>query len=642
MNQLGPQIAAHQDEHGASFYRDIVTALAAAVYTTDAAGRITFFNEAAAQLWGRAPILGQDVWCGSWRLFWPDGRPMAHDECAMAHVLRTGKPVRGVKAIAERPDGVRITFVSYPTPLFDEQGQLAGAANMLIDVSDHARSQQADQRLAAIVASSDDAIISKTLDGIITSWNEAAQRMFGYAAEEIIGLSILTLIPADRRSEEDEIIAKLREGKRIEHYETERQRKDGSLFHVSLSVSPIRGLDGRVVGASKIARDITERKRSEEMLLRHAERLATLNRVARVISNDLDLERIVQAVTDIATELAGARFGAFFYNVIDGEGESYQLYTLSGAPRSAFENFGMPRATSIFKPTFDGEEIIRSHDIRQDKRYGKNPPHAGMPEGHLPVVSYLAVPVKSSSGEVVGGLFFGHDKPGMFDADCETLISAVAAQAAVAMDNARLHKAAKAEIEQRTRAEAAKELLLAEIKHRVKNTLATVQAMASQTFKRGPAEERETFVARLHALAGAHDLLTEQGWDIVDIARVARRALKPFLEQDRPRILLDGPHVGMQSNKALLLAMALHELSTNAVKYGALSNNQGIVHVEWSVSEAGALKLEWREAGGPAVTPPTKPGFGSRMIERALAADGGRSDFKFAPGGLEVSMLLTL
>jgi PAS domain S-box-containing protein len=560
----------------------------------------------------------------------------------MAEVLRTGKPVRGIDAIAERPDGHRIAFMPFPSPLFDEHGQLTGAVNLLVDISDRTLSEQADQRLAAIVASSDDAIISKTLDGTITSWNAAAERMFGYTPDDIIGQSILTLIPADRRSEEDEIIAKLRNGQRVEHYETQRQRKEGALIDVSLTVSPIRDFDGRIVGASKISRDITDRKRSQEMLVRHAERLATLNRVARVISHDLDLDRIVQTVTDIATELAGARFGAFFYNVTDGEGESYQLYTLSGAPRSAFENFGMPRATAIFKPTFDGEDVIRSDDIRQDPRYGNNLPHAGMPAGHLPVVSYLAVPVKSSSGEVIGGLFFGHDQPGIFDADCETLISSVAAQAAVAMDNARLHAAAKTEIEQRKRAEAAKELLLAEIKHRVKNTLATVQAMASQTFKRGPVEERDTFVARLHALANAHDLLTEQGWDIVDITSVAHRALRPFFESDRPRIALEGPHIGLPSNKALLLAMVLHELSTNAVKYGALSDSQGRVRVDWSTNEAGALKLEWRETGGPPVSPPAKAGFGSRMIERALGADGGSAHFSFGADGLAVSMLMPL
>jgi PAS domain S-box-containing protein len=557
----------------------------------------------------------------------------------MAVTLKTGCSVRGTEAIAERPDGSRLAFIPFPTPLFDDEGTLTGAVSMLVDISSRNTGGEDAQRLAAIVASSDDAIISKTLGGVITSWNEAAGRIFGYSADEIIGKSVLTLIPPDRHGEEHDIIARLRAGKRIEHYETVRQRKDGSLFDVSLTVSPLRRSDGVIIGASKIARDITERKHSEALLVKHAERLSTLNQVSRVISRDLDLERIVQAVTDIATDLAGAEFGAFFYNIVDAKGESYQLYTLSGAPRTAFETFGMPRATAIFKPTFDGTEIIRSADIRLDPRYGASAPHHGMPKGHLPVVSYLAVPVVSSSGEVVGGLFFGHHEAGRFDADAETLVSAVAAQAAVAMDNARLHRSAQTEIEQRTRAEAAKELLLGEIKHRVKNTLATVQAMASQTFRKAPPEERDAFVARLHALAAAHDLLTEQVRDTIQVASIVERALKPFLEHGHQRIIPAGPGIEIGSNKSLLLAMVLHELATNAVKYGALSNSTGIVKLTWTLDEpVKRLFLHWRETGGPPVLPPSSSGFGSRMIERALSGEGGKAVFTFAAEGLDVTL----
>ena len=181
-------------------------------------------------------------------------------------------------------------------------------------------------------------------------------------------------------------------------------------------MSPVRRADGTIIGASKIARDISERKAVEAQLARQAERLTHLNRAALLVSQDLDLERIVQAVTDIATELSGARFGAFFYNVLGDEGESYLLFSLSGAPREAFERFGMPRNTAVFDPTFRGAGTIRSDDIRKDPRYGLSAPHHGMPEGHLPVVSYLAVPVISRSGAVLGGLFFGHDEPAMFNA----------------------------------------------------------------------------------------------------------------------------------------------------------------------------------------------------------------------------------
>src|ERR1700761_5973519 len=145
-----------------------------------------------------------------------------------------------------------------------------------------------------------------------------------------------------------------------------------------------------------------------------ARRLEILLRVGREIASELDLEKAVQAVTDAATELSGAAFGSFFYNVVDASGESYTLYTLSGAPRDAFAQFPMPRNTAVFAPTFNGEGIVRSGDITRDPRYGKNKPRAGMPEGHLPVRSYLAVPVVSRSGQVLGGLFFGHAKVSVF------------------------------------------------------------------------------------------------------------------------------------------------------------------------------------------------------------------------------------
>ncbi|RZK00572.1 MAG: PAS domain S-box protein [Novosphingobium sp.] len=501
-------------------------------------------------------------------------------------------------------------------------------------------SLEAALRLAAIVESSDDAIISKLLDGTITSWNGAAERLFGYRPEEIIGHSVLTLIPDDRRSEETDIIERLRRGERVEHFETKRLHKSGRQIDISLTISPIRRSDGSIVGASKIARDITQKKQADALLERQTERLEALNRVSRIISQDLDLERIVQAVTDEATALSGAQFGAFFYNVLDADGESYVLYALSGAPRDAFDRFGMPRNTAIFAPTFLGEGIVRSADIRQDPRYGLNTPHKGMPTGHLPVVSYLAVPVVSSSGAVIGGLFFGHAEPDRFAPETESLIAAIASQSAVAIDNARLHSAAQAEIANRKAAEDARELLLHEVKHRVKNTLATIQALASQTLKTTPPSEKDAFISRLHALSGAHDLLTLSDWQEIDIAALVQRSLAAFSIKGTPRVSVEGPEVRLSANKALLLTMVLHELGTNAVKYGALSAEHGRVSIAWRLAETErpTLRLEWRESGGPPVTVPTHRGFGSRMIAAALHGSDGHVAFDYRSEGL----LLTL
>lgn len=168
--------------------------------------------------------------------------------------------------------------------------------------------------------------------------------------------------------------------------------------------------------------------------------LAIINRVGATLTAELETDKLVQAVTDAATHLCGAQFGAFFYNVIDPEGGRYTLYTISGVSPEHFETLPMPRATEIFMPTFQGTSTVRSDDITQDARYGKMPPHLGMPRGHLPVRSYLAVSVVSRSGEVLGGLFFGHDQPSMFTEQAERLVEGLAGQAAIAMDNARLYE----------------------------------------------------------------------------------------------------------------------------------------------------------------------------------------------------------
>ncbi len=241
--------------------QNLLETLPLAVYTTDAAGLITFYNQAAANLWGCRPELGKSVFCGSWKLYRPDGRPLPHDECPMALTLKERRAVRDSEAIAERPDGSRVPFIAHPTPLHDQSGQFVGAINVLVDISDQ---KQSLRLLAEIVNSSDDAIITKDLDGIITSWNPGAERLFGYTSIEAIGHHVTMLMPPDRYNEEPGILARLRAGERIDHYETIRRRKDGSLIDISLTVSPVKDENGIVVGASKVARNITDRRLAQE------------------------------------------------------------------------------------------------------------------------------------------------------------------------------------------------------------------------------------------------------------------------------------------------------------------------------------------------------------------------------------------
>jgi PAS domain S-box-containing protein len=214
------------------------------------------------------------------------------------------------------------------------------------------------------------------------------------------------------------------------------------------------------------------RQASERKLRDESRMLEVLNRVGTTVAGELDLSRAVQVVVDAATELTGAAFGSFFYNVLDDKGGRYTLYSLSGVPKDAFSRFPMPRNTAVFGPTFGGEGIVRSDDITKDPRYGHNAPHHGMPKGHLAVCSYLAAPVISRTGEVLGGLFFGHPDAGVFGERSERIVTGIAAQAAIAIDNARLFQAAQDEIAERARTQSALRDLNDTLERRVTEAIA--------------------------------------------------------------------------------------------------------------------------------------------------------------------------
>ncbi|SAK92925.1 sensor kinase/response regulator fusion protein [Caballeronia calidae] len=230
-----------------------------------------------------------------------------------------------------------------------------------------------------------------------------------------------------------------------------------------------RELLARVASNLRLAR---LRHATEQKLRDESRTLEILNRVGTTVAGELELSRAVQVVVDAATELTGAAFGSFFYNVLDEKGGSYTLYTLSGVPKDTFSQFPMPRNTAVFGPTFAGEGIVRSDDITKDPRYGHNAPHHGMPKGHLAVCSYLAAPVMSRTGEVLGGLFFGHPEPGVFTARSERIVTGIASQAAIAIDNARLFQAAQAEIAERTKAQDALHDLNETLERRVADAVA--------------------------------------------------------------------------------------------------------------------------------------------------------------------------
>jgi signal transduction histidine kinase/CheY-like chemotaxis protein len=354
----------------------------------------------------------------------------------------------------------------------------------------------------------------------------------------MVGRSITTIIPEDRLHEETEILERIRSGKRVDHFDTRRRRKDGTLIDVSLTISPVRNAAGTIVGASKIARDVTKRKEDERMLRRQQEKLQILNELGQKLAGQKDVQELIQAVTDAGRTLSGAAFGAFFYNAVNEQGEAYTLYTLSGAPREAFEKLGMPRNTEIFGPTFAGKGVVRIADVLADARYGKMPPHHGMPKGHLPVRSYLAVPVISNTGSVIGGLFFGHPEPGVFGEASEELLLAIAAQAAVAIDNARLYSKLQEELELQKKLEAEvrrsaaaaehqsrmKDEFLATLSHELRTPLQSIlgwiQILHGDDLEEGELEQGLDVIARN---ARTQNSIIE---DLLDMSRILSGKLK--------------------------------------------------------------------------------------------------------------------
>ncbi len=263
-----------------------------------------------------------------------------------------------------------------------------------------------------------------------------------------------------------------------------------------------------------LGREQVARREAEEK----TEIVETINRIGQRLAVQTDLTALVQSFTDEATRLAGAQFGAFFYNVVGAQGESYTLYAISGVPRSAFDKFPLPRNTDVFGPTFRGERIIRLDDVKQDPRYGRNAPHFGMPRGHLPVTSYLAVPVVSRTGEVIGGLFLGHEQAGVFPERLEPIMAGVAAQLAIAIDNARL-----LEKEQRARASAeeasrAKDEFLAVLSHELRTPLNAVYGWARML--RAGEVEGEAAKRALDVIMRNADAQVQLIDDMLDVSRI--------------------------------------------------------------------------------------------------------------------------
>lgn len=372
--------------------------------------------------------------------------------------------------------------------------------------------------------------------------------------------------------------------------------------------------------------------------------LEVLNRTGRALAAELDIDRLIENVVEAAVLLTGAQAGAYFSNRGDASGagtrsEEYGLYT-SGGSRTAFAKLPVD---ALCETVFEQGKAIRFDDISEDSPFGASSDDAGMPE-RARARSVMAIPVSSRNGQIQGLLLFAHERAGAFTERAERLVTGLAAQAAIALENGRLYQEAQHEIEERKQAQSQQSFLIRELHHRVKNTLATVQAVVGATARSTSSIDDfyKAFVGRIVSLANTHSLLTEAVWQTAPLREILEKELKPYNDVRGERITLQGPAVELPSEIAVPIGMAVHELTTNAAKYGALSVRNGKVSVTWDVHGDGdekRLTMAWQERGGPSVSQPQRQGFGSRLLHRVLTTQlNAKVEVDYDPEGLRVAI----
>ncbi|MFT4039207.1 MAG: PAS domain S-box protein [Thermomicrobiales bacterium] len=382
---------------------------------------------------------------------------------------------------------------------------------------------ESEARYRAIFASVGDAILISDENGAFLDANPAAEALLGYRRDELLKLTSADLLTTELSWSADELSAFFETGSW--RSELEMVRSDGQPIQVEAVATNAQAPGGPIFMAG--VRDITRRRETERSLREEREALTIINQVGRLLSAELNLDALMQEVTDAATSLTGASVGAFFYNSLDERGESYTLLTLAGATAAGFEGIPLPRKMTLFGPTFDGDAPVRLADVRTDPRFGKNPPFHGLPIGHLPVVSYLALPVIGRHGDVLGGLFFGSPETGVFTERAERIATGLAAQAAIALENAKLFQQVQQELDARERAEAAKEQLVDAMAHDLGGPLTVIRGQAQLLRRRllrgdmSPERLESALAAIDQAVERARLLIS----DLTDIAR---------LEAERP------------------------------------------------------------------------------------------------------------
>ncbi|HEY7384052.1 MAG TPA: PAS domain S-box protein [Beijerinckiaceae bacterium] len=551
-------------------FRQLAEALPQLVWIMGADGAAIYVNKRFAEYLGHCA--GLDVGDAA---IHPDDRAQARKVQDVA--LSAGRPYDTIVRL-RRHDGVCRWHLLAIVPL-KRDGEIAAWIGAATDIDDLRRAEDANSRLAAIVTASADAIMSFSAQGVIQSWNPAAEALFGYSAEEAIGAPAGLLVPADSPKGPRGVFDRALAGE-IVKTDTVRVTKSGELIDVAITAAPMRTSGGAIVGVSTVLRDIRRRKRREAALRESERRLQALLDNASVAIFLLDERRHCVYMNVAAEKLTGFALdetqGQALHEVIHARPQdrahALEESPIEGALRASRQERG---------------EAIFVHKA-----------------GHLYPVAFTASPIRDDDAKVVGTIIEVRD------------ISAEKA--------AQQHQ----------------QLLINELNHRVKNTLATVQSIAVQTLRSSGSdrEARAAFEARLLALSKVHNILTRENWEGASLSDIVAEVLAPHESDHRALFHIDGPDVRLHPRMALPLAMALHELATNATKYGALSNDSGVVSIAWGIKPASGeqrLWLRWAEAGGPPVAPPGRKGFGSRLIERSLVVElGGEATIDYAVGGV--------
>jgi PAS domain S-box-containing protein len=579
-------IRAHALGDVSGLSQEAIEALPAAIYMTDTEGRLTFYNSAAAELWGCHPQLGETKFCGSWKLYWPDGTPLPHDECPMALALRERRPIRGMEAVAERPDGTRIPFIPYPTPVFDASGMFTGAVNMLVDISERKRAEadlaERQAQLAVFVEHAPAAIAMFDRD---MRYHAVSRR---YILDfrlpqgaQLIGRSHYEVFPEVPQRWRD-IHARVLGGEALSNEEDQFTRQDGRIEWTGWSMAPWRGGDGQIGGAVLFTEVTTEQVEARRALADSEARFRAT------------FENAAVGVALVGTEGAILRANNSFARMLG--------YSAEELGTKAFQDLTHPddvaNNLSVLNKTLVGE--AESYCI--EKRYVRK-------DGGIVWASLAVGCVRKTDGGV------------------DYFVSVVQ------------------DITERKRVEEQQRTLLAELDHRVKNALATVSAVVSQTQQesRSVADFVAALDGRIRSMATTHELLSSHRWQGVSLSDLVRRELAPYATCDNTEI--DGPGIFLKPEAGQAMAMVLHELATNAAKYGALSTKSGRVSIRWDRHLNGQprphLVFEWQEIGGPPVVALGKSSYGTSTIRELIPYEfGGTVDLVSAPEGVRCRLVL--